>query len=158
MNTRTLSIVVLVVAIAGLAYWFGASRSQDAAMSQDQASGTQLAGSNTGEYDAVDPAMLGTWKSKDDAKFTREFRADATVVDRYEGDASATDTGTYVTVDPTVIDTGVPEASLAGMTVLKITFEKSGVMFFGINSMTESDLTMTYLGGAGKPLMFSKVN
>lgn len=107
---------------------------------------------------SADPIMVGTWKSTDDGKFTRTFRADGTVTDAYEGDASATDSGTYTTVDPAA-EAGfpAPAANFSGMTVVKVNFEKAGVMFFGINSMTETNLTMTYVGGAGKPLSFTKV-
>ena len=86
--------------------------------------------------------------------------ADGTVTDAYEGDASATVTGTYTTVDPLKEPAGalgaVPLESLTGVTVLKVTFPQSEVMYFGVNSLTETSLTMTYLG-RGNILLFTKV-
>ncbi len=137
--------------------------------STDSAAGPQtgtVSQNNTGGTDAMnnppasDPAMNGTWKSNDDAKFTRTFKADGTVTDAYQGDASATESGTYAVVDPLKESAGafgsVSAASLTGMTVLKLTFPKSGVMYFGVNSMTETSLKLTYIG-RGNVLTFTKV-
>jgi hypothetical protein len=121
-------------------------------MTQDKMSAEEMAMQR-------DPNMMGTWKSTDDAKFTRTFTADGKVTDSYEGDASATDTGTWQVVDPAVevIGSTVSAEYLAGMTVIRINFEKSGTMFFSINSLSETNLAMTYLEGRGGILSFTKV-
>ncbi|MDO8514155.1 MAG: hypothetical protein Q7S50_01265 [bacterium] len=149
-------IVVLVVAVG--AYYFATTRLKiEAPVSQGM---PVLGGENSGNEMVVenDPLVNGTWKSTEDSKFTREFRADGTVVDTYEGDASATSMGTYMVVDP-ARETGipVPAANLAGMTIIKTTWANGDVMYFGVNSLTESDLKLVNLSGRGNILMFTKV-
>ena len=106
-----------------------------------------------------DPAMNGTWKSKEDAKFTREFNADGTVTDRYEGDASATMTGTYMFVDAGVeTDLSVPASYLAGTKVIKTTWPDGTILYFAVQSVTATDLALVNLSGRGNILSFTKVN
>jgi len=155
MNSKTLWVVIIIVVLAGAAYWYSNGQSaQQAGPDQQQVPAS-------GESSAVDPLMTGTWKSTDDAKFTRTFNADGTVTDAYVGNASATATGTYTTVDPLKEPAGalgaVPLESLTGMTVLKVTFPQSEVMYFGVNSLTETSLTLTVLSGRGNILSFTKV-
>jgi len=160
MNQKAIIAILVIIILAGGAWLIWGKPSQPAATSTQAPvqTGAENQAPAPATVPANDPAMVGTWKSTDDAKFTRTFRADGTVTDEYAGDASATESGTYTVVNPEA-ETGfpAPAASFAGMTVVKITFEKSGVMFFGINSMTDTNLTMTYVGGAGKPLSFTKV-
>lgn len=99
--------------------------------------------------------MQGTWRSEDDAKFTRTFKADGSYTDAYEGEPSATETGMYSVVDTTKVDVGVPATAVSGMTVVKLT-SKSGDLYFTINEVTDTKLVMTYLG-RGNILTFTKV-
>lgn len=149
MNSKTLWAVIIIVLLAGAAYWYSSGTSA-------QRQGQQVPAPD--EYSSVDPLMTGTWKSDQDAKFTRTFNADGTVVDAYEGSASTT--GTYSTVDPLKEPAGafgvVPLDTLTGVTVFKITFPQSEVMYFSINKLTETSLAMTYLG-RGNILLFTKV-
>ena len=63
--------------------------------------------------------------------------------------------GTWVVVDPEAeMIEGVPLDTLAGMTVIRIDFEEP--LYFSLNSLSETELTMTYLG-RGNILMFTKV-
>lgn len=159
MNAKTLTIGIAIVLLAVLAYYMGTMQPQSVIRAQDE-SPVMTGGENeAGVYAAVDPAMTGTWESKEDAKFTREFRADGTVVDRYQGDASATATGTFVTIDPSVVEVpGIPSANLGGLTVIRIEWAGDPApMFFSIQTMTESELHMTNLSGRGNILMFTKI-
>lgn len=160
-NKIVLGIVVLV--LAGGAYWFYTD-SQKEGDTQRLTEGSTAQDPNSvqagGEAaPANDPAMNGTWKSKEDAKFTREFKADGTITDKYEGDSSATETGTYTTVN-VALEAGlpVPAANLTGLTVIKATFPKTGVMYFGVQSLTGTDLSLIHLSGRGNILTFTKVN
>lgn len=106
-----------------------------------------------------DPKMIGVWQSSDDSKFTREFKADGTVVDRYEGDDLATAMGTWMIVDPTKEPSdalGAPSENLTGMTVVKLTFSDGQILYFGVDSVTESSLKLIYIG-RGNTLSFTKV-
>ena len=146
MNKGMIALVALVV-IAGAGYWFMTDYQKEGMTQTNEALAPN------------DQYMVGTWTSSEDAKFSREFKMDGTVIDRYQGDTATTETGTYATVDPTA-ETGfpVPEASVAGMSVIKIVFPKSGTMYFSINALTDSDLTMTNLSGRGNILVFTRVN
>lgn len=151
MNSRVLTAAVIVIILAALAYIVVTNRQP--ATENGTPSGKMSADALDGQRD---PMMTGTWKSTDDAKFTRTFSADGSVTDAYEGEASATDTGTWSVVDPSIEVTGVPADALAGMTVIRINFEKSGAMFFGIKNLSETSLAMMYLD-RGNILSFTKV-
>ena len=86
----------------------------------------------------------------------REFRADGTFTDTYEGAASAQMRGTWTIVDPTKENVGIPAASLSGITVVRMNFT-DGPMYFGVNALSETDLTLTNYSGRGNILMFSKI-
>ena len=157
MSTKALAGIVVVLVVAGGAYWFYTDYQKEGATAQGSKS---MEGQQVGSevMPGNDPAMNGTWKSNEDAKFTREFNADGTVTDRYEGDAGATANGTWTTVDPAKeANIDVPLQYLAGMTVVKIHFPE-GDYYFSINSLSATNLKMTYLGGRGNVLTFTKVN
>lgn len=158
MNSRTITAVALIIIVALLTYiYFLTGRSSPS---------TDTVATSTGEVSAKmapnalasqrDPKMAGTWKADDDAKATREFSLDGTVTDRYEGDASATDTGTWEVVDPTKEVIGVPAESVAGMTVIRLNFEKTGPLFFSVLSVSDTKLELSYLG-RGNTLSYTKV-
>lgn len=155
MNSKLLTWVVIAVVVIGGGWYFYSQQKGDS-MTGDKMQGDDSA-MMEGDHMAADPMMTGTWKSTEDAKFTRTFKADGTVTDAYEGEASATETASYTVVDPTK-ETGltVPAANLSGLTVIRIDFA-SGPMYFSINKLTETDLQMTNLSGRGNILMFTKV-
>jgi len=144
---------IALVVIAGVWYIL----SQDASA---PAQGTQTGTISQNNQGGQDSTMTGTWRSTDDPKFTRTFEADGTVTDAYQGETSATETGTYTVVDPLAEPSGVfgntPVASLAGSTILKLTFPKSGVLYFAVKSQTESSLQLMYID-RGNILSFTKV-
>ena len=105
-------------------------------------------------------SVVGVWRSSDDAKFTREFGADGTIVDRYEGDDSATAVGTWMVVDPAQEPQealGAPAENLAGMTVLKLTFSDGVILYAAVNALTETELRLINVSGRGNILSFTKV-
>ncbi|OGG57722.1 hypothetical protein A2765_06540 [Candidatus Kaiserbacteria bacterium RIFCSPHIGHO2_01_FULL_56_24] len=162
MNNKGILIGIIVLLILGTGYWFYSdSQKQGEANKLAQAGSAQDTNSMQvgGEVaPGNDPAMNGTWKSKEDAKFTREFNADGTVTDRYEGDASATMTGTYMLVDASLeTDIPVPAANLSGMKVIKTTWPDGTILYFGVQSLTATDLALINLSGRGNILTFTKV-
>ncbi|QQG38286.1 MAG: hypothetical protein HYS26_01925 [Candidatus Kaiserbacteria bacterium] len=147
-------VAVFALLLVGGAYWFYTDSQREGAAQVP----SQESAKSTDANQFQSSMMTGTWRSDEDAKFTRTFEAQGTVTDRYEGDASATATGSWSVVDAAAeaqfID--VPLANLEGLTVVKIAFEE-GNYYFTINTITETQLVMTYLGGRGAVLAFTKV-
>ena len=129
-------------------------------MTSNSTASSSVSNTDTAAAPANASTMVGTWKSNEDPKFTRTFAAGGAVTDAYAGDSSATETGSYAVVDPLKEPLGafgtVSAGSLTGMTILKLTFPKSGVMYFGVQSETESSLSLIYIG-RGNLLTFTKV-
>lgn len=170
MNNKALIAVVALVLIGG-GYWFYVNSQRTGTDNTRLPQGSMAQDSNTvsdtstiqagGEAMSQDnPTMHGTWKSREDAKFTREFSADGMVTDRYQGDASATMTGTYMIVDPLKEPEGalgnVPVASLAGMTILRTTWPNGDIMYFGVLVLTNTELQLSNISGRGNTLAFTK--
>jgi len=156
MNTKIVWIVVAIL-VLGAAYWFVSDYQKEGADDQRLAEGSATDPKSVNNAGIRDPMMSGTWKSTEDAKFTREFEADGTITDKYEGDAEATTVGSWEVVDPnTEIKLPVPPINLAGMTVIKTEWSNGEVMYFSINALTDIDLKMTNLSGRGNILMFTR--
>src|SRR3989344_670586 len=114
MNKRVLTVGIAIIILGAIAYYVATNRTETVMGGVD--SQMPAEGSNADEMVVErDPLMSGKWESKEDAKFVREFRADGTVVDTYEGNASATMTGTWEVVDPIKEDVGVSATALAGI-------------------------------------------
>ena len=168
MNSKGVLIGIIALVLLGAGYWFYADFQKqgesnrlaqvEAAQDASTVSGTNSTQVGGEVAPGNDPAMNGTWKSKEDTKFTREFNADGTVTDRYEGDASATMTGTYMFVDAGVeTDLPVPAANLAGTKVIKTTWPDGTILYFAVQSVTATDLALINLSGRGNILSFTRV-
>ena len=158
MNTKIVWIVVAIL-LLGAAFWFVTDYQKEGADDQQLSEGSTATDPNSVHNAGIrDPMMSGTWKSTEDAKFTREFEADGTITDKYEGDVEATTVGSWKVVDPnTEIKLPVPAINLAGMTVIKTEWGNGEVMYFSINTLTDTELEMTNLSGRGNILVFTKV-
>lgn len=118
---------------------------------------TPVPGNTPAATEERNPLMNGTWKSIEDPKFTREFRSDGTITDRYEGDGRATANGTWILTDLAQEDLGIPADAFSSMTGIKITFPE-GSYVFAVSSLSETTLELINVGGRGNILSFTKVN
>ena len=144
-------VVVLALIVAGGAYYFLMPKPAD--MGEDVPAPTSM-NDVARPNEEVAVSLDGTWKSKEDARFIRTFKADGTVTDRYEGDDSATVSGTWSFVaDPSKEQGELPVVKDAK--VLKLQFPEE-VMYFALTDLTETDLSMIYLSGNGS-LEFTRV-
>mgnify|MGYP003387325391 CR=1 FL=1 len=151
MNQKTGWAVVAVVVVAGALFYFWPRISAAPAPADPYIS--------TPSQEVEQSAMLGTWRSSTDAKFTREIDADGVMIDRYEGEASAGINGEWSFVDPaTVSGLAMPAASLAGLKVVKVVWEGGAeTTYFAVNKLDEKSMTTTDLTGTGSVTVYAKI-
>ena len=154
MNTRTITIGIAVIILAGLAYYIGINRepaTTDETQQQQQVTQTDPKATETSEQ------VVGAWKSDDDPKYTREFRADGTVTDRYEGEASATATGTWaVFTAKTELPAGITFQLNHDDAYIRVVMDGEAYNY-RVEKATSAELELIYMDRGGV-LRFSKVN
>ncbi|MEK7133465.1 MAG: hypothetical protein AAB804_00150 [Patescibacteria group bacterium] len=100
------------------------------------------------EASAVSRAMVGVWRSGDEQKFTREFRDDGTVVDRYEGDKTATKSGIWGAFTADMAPEGTT-GLVEGVVYIQMTFAGES-MYFAVTKAADT-LELVYLNSASGP-------
>lgn len=106
--------------------------------------------------DAVRHALVGTWQNNEDTRFTREFAADGTAVDRYADDPRSAAKGIW-----TVFNGNAPPAEaksypmIPEATYLEIR-QNGDVLIYGLESLTTQSLEMVYLQ-RGNRLSFARL-
>lgn len=98
-------------------------------------------------------AIVAKWQNIEDPKFTREFLSDGSVVDRYEGDESATQTGIWAPSGMGEIPFSVPVDETKKDFTLTFGNEK---YFFRVMEITRTKLVLMYLD-RGNFLEFKKI-
>ncbi len=154
-------IFVLLLILAGIGgYYFGYDRGFEKSAGQSNKTDMKKEASETPEeHSTIKPStaiardIIGAWKSTDDSKFTRQFAADSTVIDTYQGDEAATLHAMWKTFMSTDGES-TPFDLKEGIVYLKVTTPEE-VMFFKILRITSDTLEMTYVGG--DTLRFTKV-
>ncbi|KND47447.1 MAG: hypothetical protein AB199_03390 [Parcubacteria bacterium C7867-004] len=157
MNTKIITGIAVVIALLVVGWWYWTYLAPRAlAPTQEMATTTEEGSVNevANTTDAFKAKLAGDWRSKDDAKFTRQFSADGTVVDRYQGNDDATVTGEWsIVADPS--KEAIPLPVVKDAKIVKIEFPEEA-LYFAVNGLTETDLSMIYLTGNGT-LEFSRV-
>ncbi len=97
----------------------------------------------------------GEWQSVDDDKFTREFKADGTVTDSYEGSDDTVGSWLIFTMDS---DVETPFSLEANTAYLKIATDigASEVMYYKLTKVTPEELELIYMDRGGA-LRFTRV-
>ncbi len=158
---RKILIGILVVIVAGVGAYFLSldnaipgsvdTRAQNVA---DSTSGRPMGdGAISPEASAVSRAMIGTWRGSDDPKFTREFREDGIIVDRHEGDATATKNGIWGVFTADMAPAGAASGLSSGVVYVQMTIDDASVYFTVYAADT---LKLMYLDG-GKQAVFARV-
>ena len=87
----------------------------------------------------------GVWRNAEDSTFTREFRVDGTVFDRYGGKPDATTEGQWH-VFTSSSDEQTPFPLEEGVTYLAIKMVEE-VLYFDVRKLSDSELELVYQGG-----------
>lgn len=144
MKTAIAWIIVILLVIGGV--WYYLETRDEVVPMEPQVEETAATESGT--------TVVGSWRSTEDPNFTREFSANGTITDRYEGIEEATTTGTWEVVAASSLSTlGLPE--IEG-TVIRVQFPEEA-FYFSVNAETDEDtLSLTYIGGNGV-LVFERI-
>jgi len=158
MNARVITITIAVLLLAGVAYYIGTNRgSSDDADTVAGTTSQQVIPQQDPKLTETSAQLVGEWKSEDDGKYSREFRADGTVTDMYEGDASATASGTWKVFNAsTRIPTGVTFSLDQDVTYIHVVMDGE-TYSYGIVKVTGEKLELIYMDRGGM-LRFAKVD
>lgn len=106
--------------------------------------------------DAVLENILGSWRSTDDAKFTREFKADGVIIDHYEEVEDTAGSWNAFTSNDN-LETPFPQTpNTVYLRVVMNDFPEE-VLYFELAKLTPEDLELFFLGRGGV-LSFTRVN
>ncbi len=92
--------------------------------------------------------LIGVWRSTQDPKYTREFEASGAVIDRYEGDESATATGTWSVFTAADAPDGLPFEIRGSDRYVLITSDGEA-LHFRIADASENQLELVYMDRGG---------
>lgn len=102
-------------------------------------------------------ALVGTWQSQNDTKLTREFDADGTTIERYEGDDSGTNIGRWTLFFGKSPPPGFSGHKLEDKVVYLIIDQNGDVLLFALAGLTRSDMKMIYLE-RGNVMTFARLD
>jgi hypothetical protein len=106
---------------------------------------------------AVAHAMLGVWQSTDDTRLSREFRADGTAIDRYDGDPDGAQSGVWLLfVGSAPPPEFVGHLTFAAKAVYLEIRENGDTALFGITAVDRSALQMVSID-RGNTLTFNRL-
>lgn len=105
--------------------------------------------------DAVTENILGSWKSTDDTKFTREFKAGGVIVDHYEAVEDTTGSWRAFTTTDGLETPFLQTPNAVYLRVVMNDFPEE-VLYFELAKLTPEELELYFLG-AGGVLSFKKV-
>lgn len=103
----------------------------------------------------VSESIVGVWQSQDDAQFIREFKSDATVEDRYEGEAPMGASWKAFTSDDAV-DVAFPLDEGAVYLQMVIGEDDKEYLTFKVAQITPETLELIYMDRGGS-LTFTRV-
>lgn len=98
--------------------------------------------------------IIGSWRSDDDAAFTRDIRNDGTVVDRYEGVEDSE--GLWMVFTKEIPDTAFTGIIEEGAVYLSLAMSEDEKLYFKIVKADGESLELIYLDRGGA-LSFHRV-
>lgn len=147
---KNIGIIIVLILIAGAGWWLYSSGEEAGTAPEQGAAMTGDTGAPAGADTAAVPSdsIVGTWKSVDDAKFTRTIYENGQYKDTYEGQPSADMSGPWVTFTAENAPSDFPYPTEAGATYLKLD-SGSNALYFKISNVTSTDLELIYLDRGG---------
>jgi hypothetical protein len=155
---KKLLLVIALIVAASAAYYFASSRTSENPVGNNavEEPSKKAAPGYGADEAAIRAALIGGWKSTDDANFTRGFSEDNGYVDRYAGDIAATDTGVWSTFTATNPDPEFTGEVASDTTYLKLTSLKSNESYYyTVVKAIDNELVLTYLD-RGNTLTFTR--
>lgn len=160
---KNVAIVVLVLVLAGVGYWVFTKEAESPVMENGTRTETNTPSTNThnttgAEQDMVriiSGELVGTYQGNPNTKFTREFKADGTVVDTYEGKVVAEGTWqVYTKESPLPVAFDIAEKA----SYVQITFAgaQSQTLNFRISEVTPAVLNLVFMERGGT-LSFNRI-
>jgi hypothetical protein len=153
MNKALIALIVIII-LGGGAYWYMQSQTVPAA--DTAANGDQNGSVKPDAVQVGTENMVGTWQSTDDAKSVREFKADGTFADSYDG--AVVGTGTYKVFT---------QANLNGVTVsfpldtnaayAQLNDSTAGALNFRVAMSADANSMQMYYMDRGGVLNFTRV-
>ena len=144
---KTIWAVVIVVALAGAGYWYFSNQSAPQSP-QSQGEQAEAASVKPEVTLVVGESIVGKWQSTDDAKFAREFKADGTVVDSYDGKAVSSGMFTVFTKDKPA-QTSFPLEADAVYVQLTMQGTQADNLNFKVVKLTPDELQLVYMDRGG---------
>ena len=147
----------MLILIAG-AGWLLYSHGEEAGTTGEQGAamtGDTSAPAGTDTAAVASNSIVGTWKSVEDAKFTRTIYENGQYKDAYEGQPSADMSGPWVTFTSENAPSDFPYPVDAGATYLQLDSGKDA-LYFKITKVTDKDLELIYLNRGGA-LTFTRI-
>ncbi|PIR82315.1 hypothetical protein COU20_03060 [Candidatus Kaiserbacteria bacterium CG10_big_fil_rev_8_21_14_0_10_59_10] len=147
--------IAAVAALAAFLVWGGAGGQPSVAGPENEEHAGVAGPSAEEQAPEVEAGLVGEWRSTQDPNFTRAFRADGTVVDRYEGEPAASASGTWTVFTEATAPAGVAIPLNAAGVYLLMNVE-GDVLHFQVANVTATELELVYLDRGGV-LVFTRV-
>ena len=100
-------------------------------------------------------SIVGSWKSVEDANFTRTLYENGQYKDAYEGQPSADMSGPWVTFTSATVPEGFAYPVEEGATYLQLD-SGADALYFKVTKVTDTDLELIYLNRGGA-LTFTRI-
>ena len=97
---------------------------------------------------AVEENIIGLWVSLDDEKFTREFKADGTVIDSYEGEAATSSPWTIFTSESGLATEFPQSPDIIYLQIIDGDTPED-TLYFSLSKLTPEELELIYMNRGG---------
>ena len=154
---RTLITIILIALSGFVGYYIGNNQGYEKAVFDSTTPKEQVSSQNQDEtLQSARTALVGNWRSNDDARFTREFKADETAIDLYDnGDGFDKTALSWSVFNSGSTDAGYTGEYQDGVAYLHMSNGKND-LYFKIIKVTSEELSLFRIS-EGDILLFKKI-